>query len=169
MGQVPDSVDVVIFDIDNVLDDYAKFAFSVSTDVIVPTSLNPNDFERLCSDPRNGSLFDFMEGLPARLRPNYRAVIFNRVKCIKNEGEHGDAFGISSDDKSCRDTIQAKFASKLGLNSIETCVMRELPGSLLQSMMSEQKRPLVALNIKNNSALPNAQDNLKKIVESIMR
>merc|ERR1712118_249675 len=145
MGQVPDSVDVVIFDIDNVLDDYAKFAFSVSKDLIVPTSLNPNDFERLCTDPRNNSLFDFIEDMPAKFRPNFHAVIFNRVRCMKEQCANGDAFGISSDDRRCRDGIQAQFAHKLGRSSMDNCtIMRELPASLMQSMMWSQKRPLVA-------------------------
>ena len=89
---------------------------------------------------------------------------------MKEQGEDGDAFGISSDDRRCRDGIQAQFASKLGRTSMDNCaLMRELPASLMQSMMWERKRPLAALDLKGNTALPHAKDNLKSIVESIMR
>lgn len=159
---VPPSVDVVFFDLDNVLDTYAKFALLVSDYVIIPSSLNLMDFDRLCVDPRNGSIFDFINTLPKKKKPIVRGVIFNRVKCMSAKDEDEDDFKISASDMELKESITKSFKEKI---SVQTFVlMRELPPSTIHAMLNS-KKPIPMLS--KNKAFESAQDNLRRIANQL--
>lgn len=159
---VPPEVDLVIWDLDNMMDDYATFALSVSDKVIIPASLNLFDFERLVIDPRNNALFDFIRAIPAKLRPTYSTVIFNRLKCVKNAEDDKAEFEISAADRSLRDDLETRFAEQGQFERFT--IMRELAPSLL-SAMYVQKLPIVFLKPtpQLNPALEGACKNLENI------
>lgn len=163
---VPAEVDVVIWDLDNTLDDYATFAMSVSHKIIIPASLNLDDFERLVTDPRNNALFSFVQDLPAKLRPTYSTVIFNRLKVLKNAENATAEFEISAGDQSLRETLETRFAENGQFEHFT--VMRELAPTLLNAMYS-QKLPIVYLKPTSQltSAYEGACQNLNNIARFI--
>ena len=165
---VPASVDVVVFDVDNVLDDFARFAFAVSQGVVVPSTLNMFDFERLCVDPRNNSLFDFLLAMPAKARPAVSCVLFNRVKCTANAKEEDDTetFGISASDRALRDAVEARFEEKTTVGKY--LMVRELAPSVMNAM-SDQRKPVAMLagSAHLGTALEGAQDNFARVAKVI--
>ena len=162
--KVPSSVDVVIFDLDNVLDTYAKFALMVSNHVIIPSSLNLMDFERLCIDPRNNSIFDFIKELPKKHQPTIKGVVFNRVKCIGNaaDDEDDEDFKMSASDSSLRDKLVGMFNAKLPVGTF--ALMRELPPSTIFAMLDSSKPiPFLA----NTKPFESAKSNFRRIANSL--
>jgi cellulose biosynthesis protein BcsQ len=161
---VPSSVDVVIFDLDNVLDEYARFALMVSNHVIIPSSLNLKDFKRLCVDYRNNSIFDFLNGLPAKQRPTVKGVIFNRVKCFKEETDDDQGeFQITASDASLRDQLIGLFGAKTPVHTFS--LMRELPPSTIFAMLDASK-PIPML--PSNKAYDSAKENLKRLANNLL-
>lgn len=169
---VPADVDVVVFDVDNVLDDFARFAFSVSDGVVVPSTLNMFDFERLCVDPRNNALFDFLREMPAGKRPKVSGVVFNRVKCVANakkdeiEDDVADEFDISASDKSLRDGVEARFEEKVHVGRY--AMVREMPPSVMNAMF-DQRKPVCMLSASSHmgTALEGAKDNFSRVAKKI--
>lgn len=96
---------------------------------------------------RNNSLFDFVEQMN---HPSlkYAAVIFNRVRCnadYQPDEENPDRaeFKIASSETTLRDQLARQFTTRIR-NDHQVCLMRELPGRLLNMMMT-QKRPIVSI------------------------
>ena len=160
---VPASVDVVIFDLDNVLDSYAKFALMVSNHVIIPSSLNLMDFDRLCIDPRNNSVFDFILGLPKKHRPTVKGVVFNRVKCMANDADDGNDFKISASDATLRDKLIGMFRAKIPVETF--ALMRELPPSTIFSML-DANRPIAML--ADTKPFESAKENLRRLANALL-
>lgn len=221
---IPASVNLVIIDIDNTLDDYARWAMSVANDIVIPTrsvrqgsrgkvpphptpphprstqasrkkprdwlflahSLNEFDFERLGVDPRNNSLFEFVEKLKLpKLR--YKCVIFNRVRCAQNlhadtavapeshsleaaEGEDASDDGVDApefklyaQDEQQRNRLAGLFRSRIG-GGHKVAHMREISGNLM-NMAITQKLPIVKLSVSRsmNETLQSAIDNLTRV------
>ena len=161
---VPATVDVVVFDVDNVLDDFARFAFAVSQGVVVPATLNMFDFERLCVDPRNNPLFDFLHDMPAKKRPAIAGVVFNRVKCVANQSDdEAETFGISASDRGLREKVEARFAEKGTVGSY--AMVRELPPSVMNAMF-DQRKPIAMLE-NMGATLDGAKENFARVAKTL--
>jgi cellulose biosynthesis protein BcsQ len=156
-----ESADVVFFDVDNVLDDVAKFAFILANYVIIPTSLSAMDFERLCVDPRNTPIFEFLQSIPKKNRPKVKGVIFNRLKSINNSSESDhESFTIAKAEMTIKRELEEKFREHIDVEHF--VMMRELPASLMQSMLDE-KKPIAKLDDATH-----AVENLKVICKRLI-
>lgn len=162
--KVPANVHLVIWDIDNTLDDYATFALSVSNKVCIPASLNLFDFERLVVDPRNNPLFGFIAALPPKTRPVYSTVIFNRLRCVKNAEDGLGEFEISAADRSLREELETRFTEHGNFEHFT--IMRELAPTILSAMYA-QKTPIIFL--KQTPQLGSALEGAKQNLETIAR
>ena len=166
---VPPGVDIVVIDIDNVLnDDYARWAFSVADEVVVPMSLSVFDFERLNSDPRNGALFDILEQMGPRA-PRVKALVFNRLRVhsqLKEPVDAGAEFNLSFDEQVLLDSITEKAAERIG-NTYSVGLVREMPPSLMAVMLKERIPIDQITDSKNKGALENAKNNIERIASKV--
>lgn len=128
--KVPAGTHVVI-DIDNTLDDFARFGVSLATQIIVPMSLSPADFDRLCVDPRNQSLFDFARSLGAT--PRLVHLVVNRVRCTNNDRDDDGRFGVTAADADAVTSLRRRFENKVG-HEVRVSAVREIPPSAMNHM-----------------------------------
>ena len=163
----PSDTDLVVIDIDNTLDDYARWAFSIATGLVVPLGLNHFDFERLSVDPRNGALFDFAEQVGNK-QLKYKAVIFNRVRLQADlkEGEsdpEGYEFKVAKAEAGLRDDLIAKFRSRVGTD-FAPCMVREFAGKVI-SEMHKRRRPICMVDDFDSATA--ASKNLDMVADRI--
>lgn len=159
------AADLVVFDLDNVLDDLARFATGVAAFVVVPASLNMFDFDRLCVDPRNGGLFEFLATLPAGRRPALGAVIFNRLRVVGGD-DNGD-FAVSAADRALQEELEARFAEKGEVGRFAR--MRELAPSVVRAML-DRATPVAFLppTTQLGAALEAARGTLAALADAVM-
>lgn len=131
----------VVIDIDNVLDDFARFGIALATHVIVPMTPSPVDFERLCVDPRNRSLFDFAREMSATRRVTH--LVVNRLRCTNNERDEAGRFGLSAADAAALDDLRQRFEAKIG-HDMKVGVVREFPPSVMNHMHAA-RMPVVCM------------------------
>jgi hypothetical protein len=169
---VPNAFDIVVIDIDNVMDDYARWALTVATDLIIPMGLNVFDFERLCVDPREGGLFPTVITLN-NTKLKYRAVILNRVKCYKNLTEEDEPglvdeyeFHVATAERTMRDRLLDKFRGQIG-HGFVPCMMRELSGKIVTESQ-QLGRPICLLD-QADKATAAATANLELIANKIFQ
>lgn len=142
----------VVIDIDNVLDDFARFGMTLATHVFVPMTLSPMDFERLCVDPRNRSLFDFAREMSASRRVTH--LVVNRLRCTNNERDEAGRFGLSAADAAALDDLQKHFEAKIG-HEMKVGVVREFPPSVMSHMYGARV-PVVCMK-GGSKTVPEAQ------------
>lgn len=155
----------VVIDIDNVLDDFARFGLALASRVIVPMTLSPMDFERLCVDPRNGSLFEFARAAGALGRVAHVAV--NRLRCSSNARGEDGRFSVSAADAEAAQALQRRFEGKAG-HAVQLSFVREMPPSVT-SHMHGASLPVVFMKA-GAKTVPEAQlDGVRGDMEALVR
>lgn len=170
--KVPPDVDYVIIDLDNILnDDYAKWALSVADEAIVPMSLSTFDFDRLCTDPRNGALFEVLEQM-GRSAPRISSIVFNRLRVHASYSEDDEnpndhEFKLSRDEDDLLEAINKMIESRIG-DRHSVSLMREMPPGIIASMLNESV-PVdkIKKNNNNRKTLENSIQNLEHIVDKV--
>jgi cellulose biosynthesis protein BcsQ len=159
--------DVVFFDVDNTIDDLARFAFAMSDCIVVPTSLAEADFRRLEEDPRNGSLFDELELLPADLKPTHLIIVANRLRVSSNTGS-GAHFGVSEADRSALARIEALFEGRPTPHLSGPLLMRELPASVARvAQLKGVALPFVTSDRLDDKTFIDVAKNVSDIAEHV--
>lgn len=165
--KVDKSIDVII-DIDNALDDYARFAISIATDVVVPLTLNPHDFDRLCKDPRNGSLFEMCRGMG--MESKVRHMVVNRLRCTSGERDvDTQLFGVSASDYDAAHVLLDRF-SEQSCKDVKLRFVRELSPAVMHAMHTH-KTPIALLSHSTckvpENQLESSTGDMDAIVDSI--
>ena len=86
---------IVIIDTDHLAKSpVSELAFCAATKLILPLSIDDNDFSRLFIDPTGNALFEVLEGLEGRepgwLQSKVHKVVFNNVLHYQNQPSHND-------------------------------------------------------------------------------
>lgn len=145
---------VTICDLDNAIDDTARFALTIASHVVIPTTFSESDARRALSDARNGSVFAECERRCARARV---LLLFNRCRIHSAAIVGDDEFTLAGPDREARDRVLSLLASHHS-TPLQSALFRELPSSLRTQM---DHIPLV--QITGDAAL-GAQTNLERIL-----
>lgn len=145
---------LTICDLDNVIDDSARFALRIATHVLIPTSFSEADAQRCLSDRRNGSVTEACCAHAAKARV---LLLFNRCRVQSSATEGDQEFGISAADAAARDRIVGLLAPYLPRNLV-VGLFRELSPSLRVKM---EETPVTRLT---GDAAQDAQMNLLRLL-----